>query len=253
MNFNVVIPARFESTRFPGKLLSIINGQSVIERVVNIARQSGAREIIVATDDQRISECLDHMKCDVILTSENHQSGTDRIAEVANIKKWPAQTMVVNLQGDEPFIPPELVNAVAKALDQAPSASISTACFPITKYEELLDPNLVKLTVDHQNYALYFSRAPMPWARDTFSTNEKCLPDGFVGLGHIGIYGYRVKYLLDYPKLPFSPLENLEKLEQLRALQAGHRIVLAQTSIPPAAGIDTPDDLERARVHASTL
>ena len=253
MNFKVVIPARFESTRFPGKLLSTINGQTIINHVINVAQRSGASEVIVATDDERIAQSVKNPECEVIMTSTNHQSGTDRIAEIVEKKKWDLEDVIVNLQGDEPFVPAELVTSVAEALAVTSSAAVSTICFPITERADLFDPNLVKVVIDHKNYALYFSRAPIPWSRDTFSAEKKALPVDYAALGHIGIYGYRVKFLIEYADLPHSLLENQEKLEQLRILQAGHKIITVLTHTPPAPGIDTPADLERARQLASTL
>lgn len=253
MNFKVVIPAHFESTRFPGKLLATINGQTIIDHVINIAKESGATETIVATDDQRIAQSVGNSDCEVIMTSKDHQSGTDRIAEVVAKKNWAPEDLIINLQGDEPFISANLVSAVAKALASASDASVATACFRIAHRADVFDPNLVKVVLNNQNYALYFSRAPIPWARDTFSDEQEFLPDDYVALGHIGLYGYRSKFLREYAGLPSSALENQEKLEQLRVLQAGHKIITTLTNAPPAPGIDTPDDLERARQFASTL
>ena len=253
MNFKVVIPAHYESTRFPGKLLEKINEQTIINHVVNLANQSGAAEVVVATDDQRIAQSVITSKCEVVMTREDHQSGTDRIAEVVAKKNWPSEDVIINLQGDEPFISADLITAVAEALTLTSDASVSTACFPIVDRSDLFDTNLVKVVLDHQNRALYFSRAPIPWARETFSSAQKLIPKDYVGLGHIGLYGYRSKFLLEYSDLPHSPLENQEKLEQLRVLQAGHKIIVTLTQAPPAPGIDTPDDLERARQFASTL
>lgn len=253
MHFKVVIPARYGSSRFPGKLLSTIRGRTILSHVVDLAKQSGAEEIVVATDDRRIAEALETSGCQVIMTSLTHISGTDRIAEVAAIKKWPPETLVVNVQGDEPFIPPALINDVAQTLWDTPNASASTACFPIFEKEELFNPNLVKVVLNHENHALYFSRAPIPWSRDTFADGSTNMPDNYSGFGHIGIYGYRAKFLSKYSDLPFSSLETFEKLEQLRMLQAAHRIVVTHTEAPPAPGIDTPDDLERARELLSKL
>lgn len=253
MNFKVVIPAHFESTRFPGKLLAKINGKTIINHVVDLANQSGASEVIVATDDQRIAQSLITSECEVVMTREDHQSGTDRIAEVAAKKNWAPEDVIINLQGDEPFVAAELIIAIAEALALTSNASVSTACFPLVDRSDLFDTNLVKVVLDHKNYALYFSRAPIPWARDTFISEQKSLPHDYVGLGHIGVYGYRSKFLLEYSALPHSPLEKQEKLEQLRVLQSGHKIIVTLTHAPPAPGIDTPDDLERARQFASTL
>ena len=253
MHFKVVIPARYESTRFPGKLLSTINGQTIISHVVDLAKKSGAEEVVVATDDQRIAESVATSDCHVIMTSKTHASGTDRIAEVALRQNWSPETLVVNVQGDEPFIPPALINSVAHKLWDTPDASASTACFPVSDREDLFNPNLVKVVLNHQNYALYFSRAPIPWSRDTFSDEHNNLPHDYPGFGHIGIYGYRAKFLSEYSNLPFSPLEAFEKLEQLRMLQAGRRMVVTHTQVPPALGIDTPGDLERARELLSKL
>ena len=253
MTFKVVIPARYESSRFPGKLLAKLGDKPVVCYAVEAARLSGAEEIIVATDDQRIADAVIKTGCEVLMTENTHENGTERLVEVCNRANWQEETVVVNLQADEPFVPPNLISTIAQSLEENRSASVATACFPVHSRNEIFDSNLVKVVLDHERNALYFSRAPIPWIRDIYPKGTDSNREVALGHGHIGIYGYRVRFLKRYAELPISPLEQSEKLEQLRVLQSGERILVVQTDTPPAPGIDTPEDLERAQEHISGL
>ena len=243
-DFVVAIPARHGSTRLPGKPLLPIAGVPMIVHVARRALLAGAREVIVATDDQRIVDALDGSGVHVVLTRPDHASGTDRLAELAEMRGWDKATIVVNLQGDEPLAPASGIRAVAMALaDSAcPMATLPT---PLQPAEELFDPNCVKLVCDAANHALYFSRAPIPWPRDAFMSDRESLPTGIPFLRHIGIYAYRAGFLGTLAALPRTPLEIAESLEQLRALEHGHAIVVAIAPEPFPAGVDTPADLAR--------
>jgi 3-deoxy-manno-octulosonate cytidylyltransferase (CMP-KDO synthetase) len=243
--FHVVIPARFAASRLPGKALVDLGGRPLIQWVWERSRASGAATVIIATDDARIEQAARAFGADVAMTAAAHASGTDRIAEVARARGFALEDIVVNVQGDEPLIPPSLIAAVAGALHDHPHCGIATAAAPILSREEFLDPNCVKAICSLDGEALYFSRAPVPWPRDSITAS---LPTAFPeARRHIGIYAYRVRGLLDFAGWQPTALESIEKLEQLRALEHGMRIhVLALKEIPPA-GIDTPEDLERVR------
>ena len=239
-----VIPSRFKSTRLPGKPLALIDGRTMIEHVHR--RASTARlvdAVVVATDDDRIARVVDAFGGTAVMTGADHATGTDRLAEVAAALDC---ELVVNVQGDEPLIEPGLVRAVAVLLADTPEAAIATACHPIRSSEELFDPNAVKVVLDNAGLARYFSRAPIPWARDAFAESRK-LPDGMPCYRHIGIYAYRAEFLHVFPRLAASPLERLEALEQLRALWHGYSIAVAIRQDAPLPGVDTPQDLERVR------
>jgi len=247
MTFYVVIPARYASTRLPGKPLLDIQGKPMIRRVADACEASGAAAVIIATDHQPIADIFrDSKRATAMLTRVDHASGTDRVAEVALNKSWGGDEIVVNVQGDEPQIPPALIDQVAKLLADDGRADIATLCTPIASLSEFLDPNVVKVTAASDGAVLYFSRAPIPWSRDTAATlaTQREFPRAF---RHVGIYAYRVAALVKMTRLPPSSLEQIEKLEQLRALQAGMRIVMAQAVIPPGSGVDTPADLEHVR------
>lgn len=244
MPFKVVIPARYASARLPGKPLLEIAGRAMIEWVVASAAKSRAEEVWVATDDARIAARVGEH---AVMTQATHQSGTDRIAEVAHLRGWDEQTIVVNVQGDEPLLPPELIDQVATLLEQDPAADIATLCTPITTLREHMDPNAVKVVMAKSGTALYFSRAPIPFDRDA-APQGVASQTSFAGAHrHLGLYAYRVGALKRLSVLPPSELERIEKLEQLRALQAGMRIVVAVAAAVPPAGVDTPEDLERVR------
>jgi 3-deoxy-manno-octulosonate cytidylyltransferase (CMP-KDO synthetase) len=245
--FSVLIPARYASSRLPGKPLEDIAGKPMIVRVAERARASGAGRVVGATDDARIRDAVAAHGFDAVLTRSDHPTGTDRLAEAAVKLALPADGLGVNVQGDEPLLEPALIRQVATLLRGAPDAAIATACHPITDAREAFNPNVVKVALDARNYALYFSRATIPWARDAFAARADAIPQGLPLYRHYGLYAYRVSFLLDYPKLAPSPLERFEALEQLRALWHGHRIAVAVTAGTPAPGVDTPADLERVR------
>ena len=243
--FHVVIPARFSASRLPGKPLLVIGDRPLIQWVWQCARQSGAATVVIATDDVRIFDAAAAFGADVELTSPEHASGTDRIAEVVRAKRLSPDDIVVNLQGDEPMMPAAVVQEVAQALSSRPQFDIATAVTPIRSLAEFLDPSCVKALRAQQGEALYFSRAPVPWPRDDVADG---LPKRFAGAWrHVGIYAYRVRSLLQFASWPPTPLEQTEKLEQLRALEHGMRIHLVELSEPPPAGVDTPADLQRVR------
>jgi 3-deoxy-manno-octulosonate cytidylyltransferase (CMP-KDO synthetase) len=219
----------------------------MVVHVAERAQRSGAQEIWIATDDRRIVDAAHKHGHQAFMTSPDHTSGTDRIAEVAAARGWPDDTIVVNVQGDEPRIAPELIREVVTALDLHNEASMSTACHTIHRTEDLFDPNCVKVVLDHQGDALYFSRATIPWARDAFARDRTSIPTGLPIYRHIGIYAYRCGFLQRYTTLPAPDIERFEALEQLRALWHGHRITVAVTKSAPEAGVDTPEDLEAVR------
>jgi 3-deoxy-manno-octulosonate cytidylyltransferase (CMP-KDO synthetase) len=247
-DFTVVIPARLGSTRLPRKPLQRLAGRALIVHVVERALAAGAAEVIVATDDAAIAAAVDGSGADVELTAVHHPSGTDRIAEVAARRGWADERIVVNLQGDEPLAPASGIVAAAMTLAQcdAPMATLATA---IADVDELWAPSVVKVVSDRHGRALYFSRAPLPWAREAFAQGRPSrLPDGLPFLRHIGLYAYRAGFLRRFAALPPGQLETIEALEQLRVLEAGHAIAVGMAPEPFPAGIDTPDDL--ARVEA---
>ena len=247
MNFKVVIPARWGSTRLPGKPLLDLAGRPLLAWVWDIARESGADQVVIATDDDRIREAANRFGAEVCMTSADHPSGTDRIHEVAHSLGWSGDELIVNLQGDEPLVPPELVVQVASVLAADPSFGMSTVATPIVSLDDALNPNVVKVVCDEGMRAMYFSRAPIPFMRDgaQAGVESQIRHDGM--LRHIGIYGYRVETLRRITMLPVSPYEDIEKLEQLRALWHGIPIAVAIAGILPPAGVDTAEDLERVR------
>lgn len=246
--FVVAIPARYAATRLPGKPLRMIGDKPMVVHVAERALQAGATQVWVAADDQRIAEALSSAGVQVAMTRADHVSGTDRLAECAQIAGWSDDTIVVNLQGDEPFAPASGIRAVAQLLE-ATGAPMSTLCTPVTSIEQLLDPNAVKVVANQQQEAMYFSRAPIPFARDAFGMEPKVLPPDMVAYRHIGIYGYRAGFLRTFTSLPAGVLERLESLEQLRVMEAGYRIAVAVTPVEFPPGVDTPEDLERAQAH----
>jgi 3-deoxy-manno-octulosonate cytidylyltransferase (CMP-KDO synthetase) len=252
--YRVVIPARFGSTRFPGKPLYLLGGHPMIEQTYRRARESGAGEIVIATDDQRIYDTAVAFGADVCMTSSQHQTGTDRLAEVAEQRAWADDDIVVNLQGDEPLMPPELLEQVASGLEQHPQAGIATICTPIDELQDIFDPNIVKVVMDIDGYALYFSRAPIPYHRQAFGTNQKadCLAGDSRYFRHLGLYAYRVKILKSYPHMASAMAERAEALEQLRALWYGIRIHVQEALTIPPLGIDTQEDLARVEAVLQT-
>ena len=245
--FRVVIPARYASTRLPGKPLADIAGQPMIVRVAAAARRARADGVWVATDDERIAAAVRQHGFDAVMTSANHVSGTDRIVEVADQLKWDDADIVVNVQGDEPLLDPILIEAVAGALRGDPDAAMATAAHPLTAADDFFNPNVVKVVCDVRGRALYFSRAPIPWDRDRFADRRDALPVGLQAQRHIGLYAYRVSFLRRFGQLAVSPLERCESLEQLRALWHGYPIQVVSVDRAPAPGVDTPEDLERVR------
>lgn len=247
MNFVVVIPARYASTRLPAKPLAMIGDLPMVARVHRQALASGASRVIVATDDERVAEVARHHGAEVCMTAADHRSGTERIAEVISRCAIAADAIVVNVQGDEPLIPPANIRQVAALLAES-SAPMATLATPLREGAELTNPNVVKVVADGQGLALYFSRAAIPWWRDGFSDG---IPERLAGdypwLRHIGIYAYRAGFVGEYLKMAVSPLEQIESLEQLRVLYHGQRIAVAVAAEVPPAGVDTLDDLERVR------
>lgn len=245
--FVVVIPARYGSSRFPGKPLADIAGKPMIQHVWEQARKSSAQRVVVATDDARIVQACEAFGADVVLTRDDHNSGTDRLAEVALQLGLAADAIVVNVQGDEPLIPPAVIDQVAANLAAHPEAGISTLAEPIDDVAALFNPNVVKVSSDVNGLALTFSRAPLPWARDALAKTRDELPAGVPYRRHIGIYAYRVGFLHDFVSWGPCWLENTESLEQLRALWNGVRIHVADAIEAPPGGVDTPEDLERVK------
>ncbi|HEX4150774.1 MAG TPA: 3-deoxy-manno-octulosonate cytidylyltransferase [Steroidobacteraceae bacterium] len=244
-DFHVVIPARFAASRLPGKPLLDIGGRPLIQWVWECARASGAASVIVATDDARVASAAAGFGADVALTSAQHASGTDRIAEVVRARGFGNDQIIVNLQGDEPLMPPQVLADAAAALAGRREVDIVTAAAPIASLEEFLDPSCVKAVLARDGSALYFSRAPVPWPRERLADGRPAAFDG--ALRHIGLYAYRVQSLLRFAGWEATPLETLEKLEQLRALEYGMRIHVLVLAEAPPAGVDTWEDLERVR------
>jgi 3-deoxy-manno-octulosonate cytidylyltransferase (CMP-KDO synthetase) len=241
--FKVVIPARLGSTRLPRKVLREAAGKTIVQHVWEAAQKSGADEVIIATDSDEVQKACRAFGADVRMTAATHNSGTDRANEIARRAGWDAATIVVNLQGDEPLMPPALVRQTAELLANDPGAHLASLCHPLHALEEWLNPNVVKLVMDRRGYALYFSRAPIPWRREGSTREQPRLPDG-LAFRHIGLYAYRVAALAEFSSLPAAPLEDCEALEQLRALTHGLRIKMGVTETPPPRGVDTEEDLQ---------
>ena len=239
--FLVVIPARLGSTRLSRKPLADIGGKPMVVRVAEQAKKSLAQSVVVATDSTEIQAACDQHRIECLLTSPNHPTGTDRLAEVAQLLKLPNNALVVNVQGDEPLIPPELINEVANTLADHHECAISTVAVPIQDDAEIQNPNVVKVVLNRSGEALYFSRASIPFVRDTENTKNISY------LRHLGIYAYRADFLQAYTRLESAPPEQAEALEQLRALWNGYRIAVHVAQEAPPAGVDTPEDLERVR------
>ena len=241
--YRVVIPARFGSVRLPGKPLLPLAGKPMIQWVYENARRSGASQVVVATDDERIAELVRGLGGDACLTAATHASGTDRIAEVARREQWQDSDIVVNVQADEPLMPEALIDQVALLLVEHASADLATLSVPLESAEALLNPNVVKVVTDLQQRALYFSRAPIPWSRDGAREGTAAHSAYSVAQRHLGIYAYRVAALLRMAALPPSRLEQIEKLEQLRALEHGMHIQLASAVVAPGPDVNTAADL----------
>lgn len=250
LRFHVVIPARYASTRFPGKPLADLGGKPMVVRVAEQAVKSGAAAVVVATDHREIAAAVREHGHDVVMTRSDHPTGTDRLAEAADRLGYGPRAIVVNVQGDEPLIPPRLIRQVAQNLADHGEAAIATACHPIADATEMFNPNAVKVVFDERGYALYFSRAPIPYARDAWAgATSPAMPKAMPAYRHLGIYAYRCSFLAAFRRLKPAAIEKIEALEQLRALAAGYRISVAVTKGAPHPGIDTPADLDRARRH----
>lgn len=249
MKFKVVVPARYGSTRLPGKPLLDLGGKPMVVRVVERALQSGADEVWVATDHPQVKAVAESFGLSVLLTGVTHPSGTDRVAEVVELQRWSDQTIVVNVQGDEPLIAPSLIAQTARQLADS-GADIATVAHPIADKADFFNPNIVKVVCTAASDALYFSRAPIPYARDYFTQEAggETLPVGLPAFRHVGLYAYRAHFLRSYAQLAPSPVEGFEALEQLRALWHGYRISVAMANDLPMPGVDTPEDAERMRL-----
>jgi 3-deoxy-manno-octulosonate cytidylyltransferase (CMP-KDO synthetase) len=243
MAYKLVIPARNASSRLPGKPLLDIAGKPLVQHVIEAAQRSAADEIVLATDDARIRALGEALGVTVLMTSPDHATGTDRLTEVVQQMGWADDCVVVNLQGDEPLIPPELLDRLAANLLTFPQAAMATLCTPIHDARDMFDPHVVKVVRDCHGFALYFSRAPIPWERDRFGIEDDAQHDH--GFRHLGLYAYRASFLRDFSAWPEAPIEGLEKLEQLRALWQGARIHVDVVAEPPGHGVDTPDDVLR--------
>lgn len=249
LDFIAIIPARFASTRLPGKPLADIAGKPMVVRVAEQAAKSGAQQVVIATDHAEVKRVAEQHGCRALMTRIDHAQGTDRIAEVVDLLNLDDDVIVVNVQGDEPLIDPALIRAVAELLAANSNAAVATAAHPIKDAHEFFNPNVVKVVCDERGFAHYFSRAPIPYARDAFAQNKNTLPALFPALRHIGIYAYRAGFLKRFASLPPAPTEQFESLEQLRALH--HRYPIAVFVWPGALapGVDTPEDLEKVRAR----
>ena len=247
MSFTVIIPARMHSTRLPRKPLLDIAGKPMVVRAAERALASGASRVAVATDHEDIVRACEDHGITAVMTSADHPTGTDRLSEAARLLGLEPDEIVVNVQGDEPLIPPAVIDAVAEALKKAPDCAMSTAAHPIDSLESFLNPNVVKVEIDAKHRAMTFSRAPIPWPRDAFKDGAKTLPADLTALHHIGIYAYRASFLADFPKLSRAPIEAQESLEQLRAMWHGYGITVLTLPENLPAGVDTAEDLERVR------
>jgi 3-deoxy-manno-octulosonate cytidylyltransferase (CMP-KDO synthetase) len=245
--YHIVIPARFASERLPGKVLLDLAGQPMLQRVWQRATESSAQSVVIATDDESIVAIAKGFGAEVLLTRSDHQSGSDRIAECASKLGWPDDHLVVNLQGDEPLMPPACLDQVAALLDQQTDCEVASLYWPITEAIEVRNPNAVKVVTDSKDRALYFSRSPVPYAR-SFSSIDAALASGVEWKRHLGLYAYRLAALRRFTRCEPTPLEQAERLEQLRIMEQGGRIALAKACEFIPAGIDTHDDLERVRL-----
>jgi len=245
--FSVIVPARLASTRLPRKPLADVCGVPLVVRVARRAALSGAERVIVAADSEEIARVCRLHHIDVVLTSTDHATGTDRLAEAAQRLALADEAIVVNVQGDEPLIPPAVIDRVAGLLQKRPDCAMATAAHPLTDAAEFFSPNVVKVVTDAAGRALLFSRAPIPWSRDAFARSRDRLPAQFQALRHIGLYAYRAGFLRHYPELGTAPIEAHESLEQLRALWHGHGIAVLALEAALPSGVDTPEDLEHVR------
>lgn len=252
-SYKIVIPARYGSSRLPGKPLIELAGKPMIQHVYERALATGIQDIVVATDDERIFDVAKAFGANVVMTSVDHENGTERIAEVAAKLGWQGDDVIVNVQGDEPLIPRELIELTAKGLLDNPQAGMASLCTPIRDAAEAFDPNAVKAVLDNNGFAMYFSRAPIPWDRDLYKQGQDQLTQLAPVYRHIGMYGYRVSFLQEYAKMEMTALEQAECLEQLRALCYGVKIHMAVIDQPPGHGVDTQDDVARVEAQIKAL
>jgi len=251
--YKIVIPARYGSSRLPGKPLVSLAGKPMIQHVYERALATGVKDIVIATDDQRIFDVAQGFGAHVVMTSVDHENGTERIAEVAQKLGWSGDDVIVNVQGDEPLIPRELIELTAKGLLEHPQAGMSSLCTPIESAEDAFDPNAVKVVLDNMGFAMYFSRAPIPWDRDLYKEGQTKVTQVAPVYRHIGMYGYRVSFLQQYSSMEMTALEQAECLEQLRALCYGVKIHMGVIDEPPGHGVDTPDDVARVEAQLAKL
>ncbi|MCB1828546.1 MAG: 3-deoxy-manno-octulosonate cytidylyltransferase [Coxiellaceae bacterium] len=247
MEFRVIIPARYESERLPGKPLLDIAGKPMIQHVYERAVDSGADSVVIATDDSRIAEAAKGFGAPIIMTDSEHKTGTDRIAEACNALEYDDDDIVVGVQCDEPLIPPETIKQLAEDLYEHDNVKVASICEHLESVDELFNPNVVKVILNHRNYALYFSRAPIPWERGTFDKKDTANVQLDAHFRHVGLYAYRVRFLSDYTEWSDAPIENLERLEQLRILWHGARIHMLVSKKRLPVGVDTEEDLARVR------
>jgi len=253
MSFKVIIPARYGSSRFPGKPLALIAGRPMIAHVLERAQRSEAEQVVVATDDERIEAVVRALGAPVVRTASHHPSGTDRLAEAVQRLGYASEDVIVNVQGDEPLVDPHNINQVARCLARHPQAAIATLATPLTAVHDWQDPNVVKVVTGLNEQALYFSRAPIPWPREAMRLHAE-LPAVAPGVQrHIGLYAYRVQSVQAIARLSPTPLEQTEQLEQLRAMEHGLQIVVTTAQVPPGPGVDTPDDLVRVNELVAQL
>jgi|TARA_B110000459_G_scaffold203978_1_gene263101 3-deoxy-manno-octulosonate cytidylyltransferase (CMP-KDO synthetase) len=245
MDFKVIIPARAESKRLPGKVLLDINGKPMLQYVYDVAVASGARDVVIATDNEEIAETAKNFGAEVCMTDTDHVTGTERISEAVSILGYDDEDIIVNVQGDEPLLPPSAIAAVASDLDMHDSAKVSTICTQIKDEEELFNPNVVKVVCNHRGFAMYFSRAPIPWERESFALEPKKMLTPHYR--HIGLYAYRAGYLAQYIKITSTAVEQAESLEQLRMLMHGHRIHLVVTDDTIHPSVDTSEDFQKVK------
>ena len=252
-DYKIVIPARYGSSRLPGKPLIELAGKPMIQHVFERAMDTNASEIVIATDDERIFEVAVAFGANVVMTDESHENGTERIAEVAEMLSWDDSTVIVNLQGDEPLIPRSLIELTAKGLLDNSEAGMSSLCTPIDSDKDAFDPNVVKAVLDNRGFAMYFSRASIPWDREAYKHGAESLTTMIPVYRHIGMYGYRVSFLKEYMKMQPTAIEQVECLEQLRALCYGVKIHMSVIAQSPGHGIDTPSDVSRVEALLSCL
>jgi 3-deoxy-manno-octulosonate cytidylyltransferase (CMP-KDO synthetase) len=245
--FVAIVPARLASTRLPRKPLADLAGEPMVVRVARRAAASGASLVVVATDSDEVLAACECFGVAAVRTRADHPTGTDRLAEAVDTLQLADEAIVVNLQGDEPLLPPQVVTRVAGLLAQRPDCAMATAAHPLADAAEFFDPNVVKVVTDAGGRALLFSRAPIPWARDAFAAARDRLPEGLPAWRHVGLYAYRAGFLRRFPGLPRAPIEEQENLEQLRALWHGFGIAVLPLAEPLPPGVDTPEDLQKVR------